>query len=83
MLCGLNKVRLFQRLENTECCDYFDFREESNGNPGFLVRVRRPRLTQQEEPASLTFPVTVNKFLLLSGSQQLALGNEGVRLDNP
>ena len=44
MLCGFNKVRLFQGLENTECCHYFDFHGESNGNPQFPVRVQRPRL---------------------------------------
>lgn len=83
VLCGFNKVRLFQRLEGTDCCDCFDFYGEPIRNPGTLVRGHRPRLNPAEDPASLTFLVTVSKFLPLSGPQQRALGNEGVGLDNP
>lgn len=56
MLRRFNKVRLFQWLENTEQCDYFDFSDEPNGNPGSLVRVQCPTLNHAREACVTDIP---------------------------
>lgn len=52
---------------------------ETQGPPSGLSVVQGVQLG---EFASLTFSLSENKFLPLSGTQQLGLGSEGVGLDN-